>query len=69
MKFTVTGEMKEVNKGLVDYIAKGTVEIEGETVKCDIGFTEFSEGIEATHIFIKDHYEGDTHYFAETIEL
>lgn len=64
-KYQATGKMMPVKHGLVDYTAEGTC----DGADCEIGYTDFGNGPEATHIFIKDHYKGDTHYDAQTIEL
>ena len=64
-EYKAIGEMKPVKHGLVDYTAEGTY---GDA-DCEIGYTDFGNGPEATHIFIKDHYKGDTHYDAQTIKL
>ena len=63
--YTAIGKMKPVQHGLVDYTAEGTY----DDADCEIGYTDFGNGPEATHIFIKDHYKGDKHYDAQTIEL
>lgn len=77
----ITGGLKKVKDGLVDYIASGEVIRNGKKIPCEIGFTiwgytrnhpeERGEAeVEATHIFIKDGITSDgTHYNAETIEL
>lgn len=69
--FTVTGELSDkLNKGLVDYLADGYIERDGEKIPCQIGFVAMDSLIEATHIFIKDGItENGTHYYAETIEI
>lgn len=69
MKYTIAGEMKKTT-GLVDFLADGFIERDGEKIPCQIGFTQFGEEREATHIFIKDGItENGTHYYKETIEL
>lgn len=68
--FTITGEKKAVKGGLVDYLAEGYIERDGERIPCEIGLTDFNGEIEATHIFIKSGItENGTHYNAQTIEL
>ena len=70
-QYEVTGELKEVKGGLVDFIAEGYVIRDGERIPCEIGFTKYGdEEVEETHIFIKNGItEGGNHYYAETIEL
>lgn len=68
--FTITGEKKAVKGGLVDFLADGYIERDGEKIPCQIGFTEYNCVTEASHIFIKDGItENGTHYEAQTIEL
>lgn len=68
--FTITGEKKATKGGLVDFLADGYIERDGEKIPCQIGFTEFNGEAEATHIFIKSGItENGTHYEAQTIEL
>jgi len=68
--YTITSKVTPVKNGLVDFIADGYINRDGERIPCKIGFTEFSDEPEVTHIFIKDGItENGTHYDAETIEL
>jgi len=67
--YTITGKLEEVN-GLVDYIAAGYIERDGEKIPCQVGFINAVTEPVATHIFIKDGItENGVHYYAETIEI
>lgn len=70
MPFELTGDLKKARKkAMVDYLAEGLRIKNGRKIPCEIGFTIFSDGIIATHIFINDTWTDDgTHYLAETIE-
>jgi len=72
--YTVTSELRPVQHGLVDYVADGYIDRDGEKIPCLVGFTEFGFATDpetiVTHIFIKDGITADgTHYEAETIEV
>jgi len=70
VEYILTGEKKKVNHGLVDYVVPGYIERDGEHIPCEVGFTEFNNVLEATHIFITDGITNNgTHYCAETIEI
>ena len=77
VNYTITGEKQRISNALVDYVADGYIERNGENIPCEIGFTEFysddlseSVEIEPTHIFIKDGItDNGTHYEAETIVI
>ena len=76
-EFFVTGEIRPVKHGLVDYIANGYLLRDGEKIPCEIGYISYHDddaviGIERmkSHIFIKNGItENGTHYDAQTIEL
>ena len=75
--YTVTSERRKVNHGLVDYVADGYIDRDGEKIPCKVGFmttyaneNDAYNDVIATHIFINDGITADgTHYYAETIEL
>lgn len=75
--YTVTGERKKVNHGLVDYIADGYIDRNGEKIPCKVGFmttyaneNDAYNDVTATHIFITGGItESGAEYEAETIEL
>ena len=70
LNYTVTGEKKALKGGLVDYLADGYIEMEGEKVPCEIGFTDYNGEVEATHVFIKSCItDNGTHFEAQTIRL
>lgn len=70
MEIKVTGKATQVKHGLVDYEAEGYIIKDGERIPCRIGYTDFSFGVVATHLFIDDGItESGTHYYKETIEL
>lgn len=82
IKITRTGEAKPVAHGLVDYIAEGMIERDGERIPCEIGFTQYHSSfndrgemqdfyyMEKTHIFIKAGITASGHHYEdETIEL
>ena len=68
--YTITGKLKEVEHGLVDYVTDGYIERDGDKIPCEIGFIHGIEPV-PTHIFIKKDgiTENGTHYYAETIEI
>lgn len=76
--YTVTTELKKVNHGLVDYIADGYIDRNGEKIPCKVGFMDYGcpddidcyTEMTSTHIFITGGItESGTEYEAETIEL
>lgn len=68
-QFTITGEAKKVKAGLVDYVADGYIERDGDKIPCLVGLINGVELV-PTHLFIKDGVtDNGTHYYAETIEL
>ena len=68
--YTITGPLKKISHGLVDFLAPGYIIRYGEKIPCEFGFTVFSDEKEATHIFIKDGItNAGTHYYSQTIEL
>ena len=73
MNYTITSDKKKQNNGIVDYLADAYVEIGGEKIPCQIGFTEWMDSddqihIDADYIFIKSGItENGTHYNAATI--
>ena len=70
IEFSTTGKMKKLQHGLVDYLADGYIEKGSERIPCQIGYTEFGNKIEPTHIFIKDGITSSGHHYsAETISL
>lgn len=65
--YTITGPLKKISHGLVDFLAPGYIIRYGEKIPCEIGFLDEKE---ATHIFIKEGITTNgTHYYAQTIEL
>lgn len=74
MEFVRTGDMK-MAIGLVDYLADGYIERDGEQIPCQIGYNEYMDAednirCEAEYIFIKDGItENGTHYYAEMIAI
>lgn len=76
-EFYITGEIKPVKHGLVDYIAKGYLLRDNEKIPCEVGYISYADdssviGIDRmkSHIFIKEGItDNGTHYNAETIEL
>ena len=67
MKYTITGEKKELKYGLVDYIAEAYIEEDGDRIPCEVGYIDD----EPMFIFITE--DGITksghHYYKETIKL
>ncbi len=74
MEFTRTGKIKKA-EGLVDFLAEGYIEREGEEIPCQIGYNTYMDAeddirLEADYIFLKDGItESGTHYYAETIRI
>lgn len=77
MKFVRTGRFIEQDRfdSLVEYLADGYVEYEdGKTCHCNLGFNHtegwYGEGVfYPSFAFVSDHYEGDIHFEAETIDI
>ena len=68
--FKKTAILRPVEHGLVDYIATGYITRDQEDIPCEIGYTEFTNSIQPTHIFIKAGVTASgTHFEDETIEL
>ena len=68
--YTVTSELKKVSHALVDFIANGYVERDGEKIPCKVGFTECNGEVEPTYLFINSGITSNgTFYYPETIEL
>lgn len=66
------GEIKELESGLVSWIADGVFDgNDGEPVPCEIGYWMDDDGdLIPTHIFVRDCYsECGNHYCAATIRL
>ena len=74
MTYTRTGDMK-MAAGLVDYLADGYIERDGDQIPCQIGYNEYEDAdgevtCKAEYIFIKEGVtEYGTHYYADTIAL
>ena len=65
-----TSILRPVEHGLVDYIATGFIFRDMEEIPCEIGFTEFTDSIHPTHIFIKAGITASGHHYEdETIEI
>lgn len=70
MQFVMTGDLKKVKNGLVDYIAEGKTCRDCVVIPCEVGFTEFPTGLEMTYAFIKEGCdEYGNHWNAETIKI
>jgi hypothetical protein len=76
VNYTITGEKKKVRGEMVDYLADGYIERDGEKIPCKVGFTEYYSAwddrinVDPSHIFIKEGItENGTHYEAETIGI
>jgi hypothetical protein len=65
-----TSILRPLEHGLVDYVATGFISRDKEEIPCEIGFTEFTDSIQPTHIFIKAGITASGHHYEdETIEL
>lgn len=69
-KIIVTSNPTVQKKSLVDYLAQGYIERDGEKIPCRIGFNKFSDKLEPAYIFIDNGItESGNHYDAETINI
>ena len=76
MKFVRTGRfILQDHTSLVTYLADGYIDYEdGKTCNCKLGFNHTYDryGIGVFYpefAFVSDHYEGDYHHEAETIDI
>lgn len=76
MKFVRTGRfIEQDHDSLVQYLADGYIDYEdGETCHCKLGFNHTEnwqgEGVfYPTFAFVEDHYEGNYHYEADTVDI
>ncbi len=76
MKFVRTGRfIEQDHTSMVEYLADGFIDYEdGNTCYCKLGFNHtndwYGEGIfYPAFAFVEDHYDGDYHHKAETIDI
>ena len=71
INFKVTGRIKKTGSGsLVDFIANGEIERDGELIPCEVGYYDMATGLIPAFIYIQDGItENGNHHNKETIKL